>query len=721
MAYIGNNPTYGDTTSNFKLLDDISTYTLTFDGSSSAVVSTSNYTITQTSHRFITGQRVTYSTTGSAIGGLTSGTAYYIIKNDQNTVKLALTQSDAINSIAINLTALGTGTTHTLNVAFDGVNTKFKATYDNGTKALFTAAAQLQISINGVIQKPQNTTTPATGFGFDLDSVIIFPTAPGPADIFWGNIIANNFAAYDISDNVVDNFTGNGSQLTFTLSQDVPNSQSLLVTIDGVVQYPSDGTTSRAYSAADQELIFTSAPGNGTVIQARHIGFAGAVTSNVTGFYGRTGNAVLTTADTVNIGAATIGTGGIGTSLLVQGNARITGILTIGTGSITLDGVNNTITGVTQSNLSNTNITGIATFTNGPVLIGSGTSTGTAGQVLQATGGAYVSGNTGIGTTIPQYKLDVLGDINFTGTFYQNSSAFVASRWTAGTGNDIYRLSGNIGIGTTRPTSKLQIQGDALVSGIVTATSFSGGGANLTSLTAGNLSGTIPSGVLGNSTLYVGTTAVTLNRSSASQSLTGINIDGSSGSCTGNSATATTATNQSGGTVSATTGSFSGQLQLASPSTYSAITSISIGNNYPILAPEVNAGSGGFTPIILQKTVVTGGYRQVLSMGSYRAGTNSFNGGVFIAPGGGSDNNPTDYFLLSYGGSISYSGGSIGFGAITSSDTVTLTTVPFFRNTTTIASNYTVTTTYNEMSIGPITINNGITVTVNSGATWTVV
>jgi hypothetical protein len=285
------------------------------------------------------------------------------------------------------------------------------------------------------------------------------------------------------------------------------------------------------------------------------------------------------------------------------------------------------------------------------------------------------------------------------------------------TGNSSY----NVGIGTTRPTSKLQIQGDALVSGIVTATSFSGGGANLTSLTAGNLSGTIPSGVLGNSTLYVGTTAVTLNRSSSSQSLTGINIDGSSASCSGNSATATTATNQSGGTVSATTGSFSGQLQLASPSTYSAITSISIGNNYPILAPEVNAGSGGFTPIILQKTLVTGGYRQVLSMGSYRAGTNSYNGGVFIAPGGGSDNNPTDYFLLSYGGSISYSGGSIGFGAITSSDTVTLTTVPFFRNTPTIASNYTVTTTYNEMSIGPITINSGITVTVNSGATWTVV
>jgi len=54
--------------------------------------------------------------------------------------------------------------------------------------------------------------------------------------------------------------------------------------------------------------------------------------------------------------------------------------------------------------------------------------------------------------------------------------------------------------------------------------------------TAGNLSGTIPSGVLGNSSLYVGTTAIALNRASGSQTLTGINIDG-------NAATATSADN----------------------------------------------------------------------------------------------------------------------------------------------------------------------------------
>jgi len=47
-------------------------------------------------------------------------------------------------------------------------------------------------------------------------------------------------------------------------------------------------------------------------------------------------------------------------------------------------------------------------------------------------------------------------------------------------------------------------------------------GANLTSLTAGNLTGTIPSAVLGNSTVNIGTTAVALNRASANLALTGI-------------------------------------------------------------------------------------------------------------------------------------------------------------------------------------------------------
>jgi hypothetical protein len=45
--------------------------------------------------------------------------------------------------------------------------------------------------------------------------------------------------------------------------------------------------------------------------------------------------------------------------------------------------------------------------------------------------------------------------------------------------------TGNVGVGTTNPTSKLYIVGDTYVTGVITATSFYGSGANLTGLTAG--------------------------------------------------------------------------------------------------------------------------------------------------------------------------------------------------------------------------------------------
>ncbi len=70
----------------------------------------------------------------------------------------------------------------------------------------------------------------------------------------------------------------------------------------------------------------------------------------------------------------------------------------------------------------------------------------------------------------------------------------------------------------------------------VLGTPTSGNLSNCTNVPAGQLSGTIPSGVLGNSSLFIGTTSIALNRASAAIALTGItSIDGDAASVDGKS------------------------------------------------------------------------------------------------------------------------------------------------------------------------------------------
>jgi cytoskeletal protein CcmA (bactofilin family) len=71
-------------------------------------------------------------------------------------------------------------------------------------------------------------------------------------------------------------------------------------------------------------------------------------------------------------------------------------------------------------------ISGLTTFTTGPVLVGTGTSTGTSGQAFQVESGAYFAGPVGIASTLPNYDLDVNGDINFNGDLYKDGILFVA-------------------------------------------------------------------------------------------------------------------------------------------------------------------------------------------------------------------------------------------------------------------------------------------------------
>ena len=337
MAYIGQRPTTGENNS-FKVLDDITSYTLTFDGSSSTVVSAANDTISHNSHRFVNGQKVTYSNGGGTnIGGLNDGNSYYIIKNDNNSIKLADTYNDALAGSARNITGLGVGSSHTINVAFDGFNTKFKVTYGNGTLARLHRSAQLQISINGVIQQGHDSASPATGYGIDFNSVIVFSTAPSASDVFWGNLFANNLPTFDITDNKVDNFTGDGSTVDFNLSKTVSTNENILVTIDGVTQYPSDAQNTRAYSVVDTTLTFSAPPPANSLIQVRHIGFAGnsiGGSGGVSAFYGRTGSVTLQSTDdiavrNVNSSGIITATNGLDAIGIQSGGINIsTGIIT---------------------------------------------------------------------------------------------------------------------------------------------------------------------------------------------------------------------------------------------------------------------------------------------------------------------------------------------------------------------------------------------------------
>ena len=335
MPYIGNQHNVGDHVNNFKVLDDISSYTATFDGSATSVVSTSAETIRIPEHRFIQGQRVTYNNGGgSNIGGLTSGTAYYISFDSANTVKLATSLANANSNTVINLSSVGSGTSHTLNAAFDGVNTKFKLTFGSGNPARLNNATQINVAINNVIQRPNlDANNFADGFALADNHKIVFKTAPTSQDIFWGSIIANTIENFDLRDNEVDNFTGNGSTTEFTLSTIPSNNESVIVTIDGVLQHPSDKDTERAYTLIDSILKFTAAPALNAEIQARHIGFAGATTGDVSGFYGRTGNVVLGSSDHITTGDITsrnINASGILTasSASFGGNVSIGGTLT---------------------------------------------------------------------------------------------------------------------------------------------------------------------------------------------------------------------------------------------------------------------------------------------------------------------------------------------------------------------------------------------------------
>ena len=222
-------------------------------------------------------------------------------------------------------------------------------------------------------------------------------------------------------------------------------------------------------------------------------------------------------------------------------------------------------------------VSGVSTFANGPVLIGSGTSTGTLNQKLQVTGGGYISSYLGIGFTDPFSNLAIydsngawisLVDPGQSSSAIENNNGTLYIRAEQGSGNSeiVFQtgtsnyeqkpsvsgsnrvkinkngillvnmeassgvaqqnlqvsggayISGNTGIGLSNATSRLHVQGDELVTGVVTATrfygEFVGTGLSITGIsTIGILSASnlTVSGIVTVGSLYVDATQVLSN------------------------------------------------------------------------------------------------------------------------------------------------------------------------------------------------------------------
>ena len=526
MPYLGNQHIVGDSVNNFKVLDDISSFTATFDGSAASVVSTANETIRVPKHRFVQGQRVTYNNGGgSNIGGLTSGTAYYVIEDTAHSIKLAASASNAASLTAINLNAVGGGTSHTLNVAFDGVNKKFRVTHGSGNRPRFHHATQLSIAINNVVQRPNNDANNFTeGYAVEVRDIIVFKTAPTINDIFFGSLTGETRGTFDITDHRIDRFTADGTTTLYTLTQNVPNNESLLVTLNGVVQHPTTGGVSGSYSIVSgttNKLQFTSAPASGVDIQIRHLGFAGASSGDVSGFYGRTGNVGLIASDHITTGDVTsrnINSSGIITATSFVGSgANLTGIdatsVKDSAGNVKIQaqasgavytgihtfGTNTNFTDVDvdgHTNLDNVNVAGVATFA-------SAVNT----RALTASSGTF-SGNVSIGGTLTYEDVKNVDSVGV-GTFRDgikvgsgvtiepNGQATFTGIVTFGSSSTTIDGDANtVKVGTALTlghTQGLQFHTQNLHSagfevnqinatGVITATSFSGSGANLTGL-----------------------------------------------------------------------------------------------------------------------------------------------------------------------------------------------------------------------------------------------
>jgi hypothetical protein len=271
-------------------------------------------------------------------------------------------------------------------------------------------------------------TDTTSGFSYEWDGTV------------WRSYSPSSTSQIKALDDISESF--DGIETTFPLtSNSLPvsplNSQSLIINLGGVVQDSTDD-----YSVSGSNLIFSTPPTSGLSFSGISLGPAIPVSTIPDG---TVTDGSLRISTTAVVGSATTFT----EDLVVQGDARITGILTVGTSSIIFDGNNNTIS------------------------IGGSVVLGGDDGILNAS-----SANIGDSVEINSEGINVSGIITAT-TFSGDGS----------------RLTG-VGVGTDDSIN---------TTGIITATSFSGDGSGLTEVEPKDGSVTTPK--IGNSIYTITTTS----------------------------------------------------------------------------------------------------------------------------------------------------------------------------------------------------------------------
>ena len=229
----------------------------------------------------------------------------------------------------------------------------------------------------------------------------------------------------------------------------------------------------------------------------------------------------------MSVGVSTFGgtvvVGGATTALVVDGDVRVVGVLTVGSGTVTIDGDNNTI-GIGTVTLNEVkvseleNLTGDTGNFSGDVRVAGvltaisldSSNVSVAGSITGTTfygDGSNLTGlSVGVGTTsISTESITVSGIVTasgFNGPFFVEESiddyAFynIPTLHTQVGGNQYARtmvdsggLQFNPGNNELWVSNRVRIGG---ATGIITATSFSGSGALLTNIPAGQLTGALP-------------------------------------------------------------------------------------------------------------------------------------------------------------------------------------------------------------------------------------